>query len=434
MHTSDSQQHTRIDRLSLYALLALICASFIILANMFMLVVRDARDRVVEQAAELVPASVADVAQIAGADTLALESSIAAHIERTPGLISLGIVYQKEGGAQYVAVHDLLLTAGAPAFATPVTTAAQALPHQVVTGATDTGYRESVYAFTATATSSAGYVRAVLDPTLMEMPIERNMVRIVLLTLALLGLVFFVTAWLLGTGKHRTTQRHLARTLAHTRTFLSQTLHEIQTPVTVIAGYAHMLSTETVPDTVRGQVERMVKAADTLSRFIDQAVLAHEIEHGEVPIRITALRPQQVVHAAITAVEKKHAGRKPCISHTSTGTQSMHADARVLGVVLEQLLDNALVHATSPIHVDVSTEGSDVCIRITDSGPGIETEVLRALQEKWNRTQPAQGLRGSGLGLWIAQELTKRMGGRLELTSSPRAGTVALIRMPRVIS
>ena len=85
--------------------------------------------------------------------------------------------------------------------------------------------------------------------------------------------------------------------------------------------------------------------------------------------------------------------------------------------------------------MDVRAAGSDglVAIEVADEGLGIPAEAQERIFEKFVRLDPEmrRGVGGSGLGLYISQELVERMGGRLRVDSEPGHGSTFTIQLPR---
>jgi signal transduction histidine kinase len=101
-------------------------------------------------------------------------------------------------------------------------------------------------------------------------------------------------------------------------------------------------------------------------------------------------------------------------------------EGRVLQV-LRVLVDNALRHTPAGSTVTLCTETTPwgASIIVSDNGPGIPSELLERVFERFYRG-PGAAARGSGLGLAIARELAERMEGRLLVTSGPEGTRFAL--------
>jgi signal transduction histidine kinase len=103
--------------------------------------------------------------------------------------------------------------------------------------------------------------------------------------------------------------------------------------------------------------------------------------------------------------------------------------------VVVNLLDNAVKYSPGGGRVDVRAAERDgsVAIEVADEGLGIPEEAQGRIFEKFVRLDPEmrRGVGGSGLGLYISQELVERMGGRLRVDSQPGAGSTFTIQLPR---
>jgi two-component system sensor histidine kinase HydH len=107
---------------------------------------------------------------------------------------------------------------------------------------------------------------------------------------------------------------------------------------------------------------------------------------------------------------------------------------RADGVQLTQALLNLLINALQAIDkqgrinitVSVSPQGTAVVLEVRDSGPGVAPERLTAVFEPYFTTKQE----GSGLGLWIAQQIAVAHGGALELANAPEGGAVFRLKLP----
>ena len=99
--------------------------------------------------------------------------------------------------------------------------------------------------------------------------------------------------------------------------------------------------------------------------------------------------------------------------------------------VLVNLLDNAVKYGEAPIVVGASRPDGLVRITVSDKGPGITPADQPRVFEKFFRADPqlVRAPGGTGLGLYISRELAARMGGRLNVTSEPGAGSTFVLEL-----
>lgn len=107
----------------------------------------------------------------------------------------------------------------------------------------------------------------------------------------------------------------------------------------------------------------------------------------------------------------------------------LRTDPRVVRLVLDELLDNAVEHADSPtptIEIAVAATDDGARIEVRDDGPGIPDDE-RAVLREGSETAIAHG---SGVGLWLVNWAATRLGGTLAFASNQPRGSVVTVRLP----
>ena len=101
---------------------------------------------------------------------------------------------------------------------------------------------------------------------------------------------------------------------------------------------------------------------------------------------------------------------------------------------LQNLVTNALHHtpAGGVVTVRLCAEGSEACLEVRDTGPGIPPEEQDKVFLRYYRSPEAKRRGSSGLGLSIAREIVVQHQGRITLASRPGVGAVFTIRLPAV--
>jgi signal transduction histidine kinase len=110
------------------------------------------------------------------------------------------------------------------------------------------------------------------------------------------------------------------------------------------------------------------------------------------------------------------------------------ADPMRLEQALSNLISNALKFTPEGGTVTVAVDSTDGRVRLSvaDTGPGINPPDLDRIFERFYRTTAAidQAVQGSGLGLAIAKAMIEEQGGRIDVSSTPGAGSVFTIELP----
>ena len=114
----------------------------------------------------------------------------------------------------------------------------------------------------------------------------------------------------------------------------------------------------------------------------------------------------------------------------------IRADARLMRMILEQLLDNARRYTPegSRIELTVAVRNGEAVITVEDDGPGLADDVLPHLFEPFYRSDTARAREGGpGLGLTATASIVTLHGGRVAADRSSLGGLGVTVKLPRVI-
>jgi signal transduction histidine kinase len=213
--------------------------------------------------------------------------------------------------------------------------------------------------------------------------------------------------------------------------------HELRTPLTAIQGASDMLAKGIggaltplqfeLADTARRQTQAM-------SALIDKAVMVASIESGSLELDISPTGLELVVGTACASMrDMASAAGVELLVDTPTDLPLVLADARMLKVALQQLLDNAIKYGGgAPVRVVARAHGAGVALAVRDYGPGIPAVDLPHLFGRMRRGAGSNNIapRGMGLGLVITRELIERQGGKISVQSQMGDGSLFSIYLP----
>ena len=213
--------------------------------------------------------------------------------------------------------------------------------------------------------------------------------------------------------------------------FVSSVSHELRGPLTSIYGFAETLLRE---DILFGEEERRVflgyisSESSRLTGIVDQLLNVARLDAGDLHVDLlpTDVRPlvAEVVTSAEEGVEHSFVLELP------TEPLSAEADADKLRQVLAHLVDNAVKYSPDGGRVTVAArrKRDTVEFQIADEGLGIPEAEHDLIFRKFYRADEERG--GTGLGLFLAQELVNAMGGRIWVESSEGAGSRFAFELP----
>jgi two-component system sensor histidine kinase QseC len=209
------------------------------------------------------------------------------------------------------------------------------------------------------------------------------------------------------------------------RRFTADAAHELRTPIAAIRAQAQVALTE--PDEARRQhaLRASLEGCDRATRLVDQLLTLSRLEAGAAvamrPVDLAALARQVVGDLAPRALHKRQdlgAATEPC---------TVRGDATLLGVLLRNLVDNALRYSPPGARIDVTVRSADgqALLQVEDSGPGLPADQAQRLGRRFERGLGHEES-GSGLGWSIVRRIAEAHGLRVDLGASQRLGGLAV--------
>ena len=212
--------------------------------------------------------------------------------------------------------------------------------------------------------------------------------------------------------------------------------HEVNTPLTGMAGFARVVLDETgADDPRRPLLEKIERQAFRASRLVGSLLdLARGKPRERVPVDPCALARE-----AGRAFEEEIGGRGVRLSLVvPPGAPVVMGHADALVQVLVNLLKNGAEAALSvprgaatpppEVRLSVTAEGGTVFFVVEDNGPGLPPGAAGQLFEPFYSTKTSQG--GTGLGLTIARDIIRAHGGSLEVAQRPDGGARFTVALP----
>lgn len=212
--------------------------------------------------------------------------------------------------------------------------------------------------------------------------------------------------------------------------FIADAGHELRTPLTIVMGYLEILQQGVVGDDAAvGQVyETMLAESRRMRASIEKLILLARLERPAAP-RTEAMDIGALAQRA--AAELRPLAGTDRIAVTLAPSPCVVKADDELYEAIENVIENALRYAPqSPVRVAVACDGPTAVLTVADHGPGMESQDVEHAFDRFYRGGDRSG-DGSGLGLAIAKRAVERIGGSIELQSSPGAGTTVTISLPR---
>jgi PAS domain S-box-containing protein len=195
--------------------------------------------------------------------------------------------------------------------------------------------------------------------------------------------------------------------------FLALITHDLRQPLTTVLGLGVTLegyADELTPERVRRTGRSIRRQSERMARLADDLYDVSQIESSTLLVSPRPIEVEPTVAAALFSV----AGSDDVDIDVPAGLE-VQADPRRLEQVVANLVENALVHGTSPVDVSARMVGDAVEIAVTDAGPPIPESVVPTLFSRLRTVSRADRdrSRGTGMGLALVRGLIEAMGGRV---------------------
>jgi len=214
--------------------------------------------------------------------------------------------------------------------------------------------------------------------------------------------------------------------------------HELRTPLAAIYGSAMTLNRDDIelPDDLQATLLGVIVEESTrLTTIVNDLLLASQLDAGRLDVHIERFDARALGESVLEAA-RTHLpdGVRLELGPVSEDVPPVAADEAQLRQVLDNLLENAIKYSPDGGDVRLGVESADGAVRfsVADSGLGIPASEQDRIFEKFYRLDPDMtgGIGGTGLGLYIARELVRRVGGRVWVEPNDGPGSVFYVEIP----
>jgi PAS domain S-box-containing protein len=222
--------------------------------------------------------------------------------------------------------------------------------------------------------------------------------------------------------------------------FLASMSHELRTPLNSIIGFSGILlrgMAGELNDEQHHQIEMINRSGRTLLALIGDVLDLAKIEAGRIELQPVEFDPAQAVAEIMEDVEplaREKALETAVIVEEAPA--SVTVDPAKFGQIVRNMVSNAIKFtATGGVTVTVRGEGADTfCVDVRDTGIGIADEDISRVFEAFKQVEPQDETvakySGTGLGLTIARDYARLMGGDITVRSHVGSGTTFTLTLP----
>jgi two-component system phosphate regulon sensor histidine kinase PhoR len=239
------------------------------------------------------------------------------------------------------------------------------------------------------------------------------------------------------------------------RDFVANVSHELRTPLTSISGYVEtVLDDPSLSDQAREFLAIVLRNATRMNRLTADLLALANVEGGDYRIQPLAIPANLLLDDALDALAGMAIDSGVVIERSPATASPVLADPDALQQVFGNLIENAIKYGRSGRRVRVGARdavsetgtgagteagtaaGTTVEFSVQDFGPGIASEHLYRIFERFYRVDKARSRDsgGTGLGLAIVKHIVLAHGGAIRVESELGAGATFIFTLPRVPS
>jgi signal transduction histidine kinase len=217
--------------------------------------------------------------------------------------------------------------------------------------------------------------------------------------------------------------------------FVSTVSHDLRAPLTLMRGYATMLSmVGAMNEQQKDFVRKIHESIEAMTQLVDNLLDLGRIEAG-VGLNLEAVNIESVLQDVAGAYQAQAANKRiSLLADIPGGMRPIEADLTLLRQAVANLVDNAIKYTQPGGRVTLHARQHDgrQVISIEDSGVGIAPTDQARLFEKFYRARRSETLRekGSGLGLAIVKSVAEQHGGRVTVESRLGVGSTFTLELP----
>jgi signal transduction histidine kinase len=279
----------------------------------------------------------------------------------------------------------------------------------------------------------SGEVTAIIQGAQSRQVVWEIVLRLVLILVSV-GLVALLLAGVGGLLISRRAMQPVRGAFHRQRAFVADASHELKTPLTLIKLDAEMVVREPTSPRNRKVIENQLSEIDRMNTLVSDLLVMARLDADKLGVSRETFDLAKIIAETADRFILRAAEEEILLDIEVPGELPALGDPRRTGQILAALLDNAMRFTPSGERVTVAGRSDDSRVEasVTDTGPGISSEHLSHVFERFYRADTARrrSSGGTGLGLAIARDLAAIQGGELVVSNAKNGGASFTLSLP----
>ncbi|MFH1504886.1 MAG: HAMP domain-containing sensor histidine kinase [Candidatus Omnitrophota bacterium] len=210
--------------------------------------------------------------------------------------------------------------------------------------------------------------------------------------------------------------------------FISSVSHELRTPLTSVKGFSSLLVDEKfgkLPQDAKSRLAKIDENVDKLMDTVNTLLDISRIESGKMDIKIAPFELMKLIKDVADFLKPQIETKSLLLNFDIPKALNVYMDKNLIERALINLINNAIKFTSEKGKIEIACRQKDnnVIVSIADTGCGIKKEDLGKIFQEFYRTETAEKIKGSGLGLSLVKKIIDTHKGNIWVESEEQKGT-----------